>query len=229
MIILNISVIGKLVLYSLLAIIACIISVYMVVKQAAAMKSDRSVPDKYYPGPFDPDGVRFNVSEQFLYYMMVAFAVIGIIAILIMIVELWSISQGMGVVQIVLGIFLLVTIAFLANSFYFQLQNGKSYIVIDEQGIHGLQAVYFDLFAKPKFEEINFAWKQVEYARYVGQQTESNSREHLDFYDATNPDAPFTTIYSNLLPISKVIDCINYFYARYSHKSVSDNPLIAPL
>ncbi|MBQ9339128.1 MAG: hypothetical protein IJS13_02205 [Paludibacteraceae bacterium] len=143
----------------------------MLFKKAAAFKSDRSVPDKYNPGPFDPDGVRFNVSEQFLYYMVVVFAVIGIIVFLIMSVELWSIFQGMGVVQIVLGIFLLANIAFLACFFYFQLQNGKSYIVIDEQGIHALQAVYSGLLAKPKFEEINLTWKQVEHARYVGQQT----------------------------------------------------------
>lgn len=195
--------------------------VFIIIFVKAVIKVIAKTGQIYDPGPFDPDGVRFKVSELFVFRLMIVYLVVGLIGPLyLMVVLRFNIS---------IRVILIAMLIFFVYFCYLRLLNGKSYLVIDKQGIRGLVAEYSGVLAKPEFVEINIAWKQVESAKFFQQQSGSINLKCLAFYDATNPEVPFITVNIPFFPTSKVIDCINYFYSGYAHKSVSDNPLIAPL
>ncbi|MBO6306977.1 MAG: hypothetical protein J6M55_05675 [Paludibacteraceae bacterium] len=212
-------------LWLLLAMLPLIVKLIQLAKKAM-VKVGLLKAKIYSPGPFDPEGVRFNVSGQFVFRMLIVYFVVGLIAQLYMIVTMWLVMHGFARI---VPMALIAVAVFFAYFCYLRLQIGKSYLVIDEQGIHGLIAKYSGVLTRPQFEEINIAWKQVESARYFRNKEGSNALEYLLFYDATSPGEPFITLNMAFFPVSKIIDGINYFYTGYSHKSVSDNPLIAPL
>ena len=176
----------------------------------------------YYPGTFDAGGEVFRATSSPWYYLVLAL-LLGLTVYLAVVMYRMLVRQTFtfSVLSVVLLILLAAVFVYLICRVHVELQKRKSYLIIDKEGIRGIYVKAHRFPVKPQFRNVNIRWDEL---TDVKVSCEYNT--YLDFY-YKRAQLPYKSIYLEYLPTRKVIDCINFFYAR--HAGITKQPaLIKP-
>lgn len=219
---------------TLLGIIICMILVLLlmslptiipilITKYKNRFKNEQSRSSTYTPGTFDAEGVVFRATDSLWFYITLAIPVISAILALVALCKMacspnltFSAGSVFAFVFLTALFFLLIFWAF------YCFKSHKCYLTVDEDGIRG---IYMKTAKKPfksKFRNINIRWEELTDVKVI-----CNNNNYLDFFyrRAINP---YESIDLTWLPTKKVIDSINFFYAR--KMGISKQPaLIKPI
>lgn len=96
----------------------------------------------------------------------------------------------------------------------------KCYLIIDRKGIRGVYKELHTFSLFPKFKKVNIQWKSVASAEIM--HTPVGRRgwvAGLAIFDKSNLESPKEIITLNMLPVQKIVDSANYFYACYQEEN----------
>ena len=187
----------------------------------------RITEQPYSPGPFDPEGVRFNATSHPMFYVtivLIGLAAIGLGWMVLKMLTAAGSTDGALTVACVLGsiIFIGAVLMLCAMPFF-----RKCYLVIDEHGIHGTYRNVHTFSVFPKFIETDIPWERIASAEIVHTVVGKNEVDGLAIFDKESADAPTDIIALSFFSTKSVVDCVNYFYARHKGQS-TEKPLVQP-
>ena len=105
----------------------------------------------------------------------------------------------------------------------------KCYLIIDRKGIRGVYKELHTFSLFPKFKKVNIQWKSVASAEIMHTPVGRwGWVAGLAIFSQSNTEIPKEIITLNLLPVQKIVDSANYFYACYQEeKSLERQELIS--
>lgn len=180
----------------------------------------------YDPGRIDPDGVELKATSAPYFYvnmilLLSAVAVLGWCAYMLM-------SGSMDGMLVFAFVMLLTLGGLLAAMIYAYALKAKCYLKIDRKGIRGVCTEVQKIAFKPKFREVDLTWEQIGKAEIVVQGTGKYATDALALYPSKESENPMETIVLDMLSTRKVIDSVNFFYARHKGQTDGKDWLIEP-
>lgn len=177
----------------------------------------------YDPGIFDSEGVRFSASERIGNYISVAFFLIWAAGLGWVLVKLAGSDTNKGV------LFIFVFILFVCLLCYFVFLAVKAckilkcYLIVDEKGLRGVCAESFG--HKQVLHGIDIRWEQVGKAMMMspisieffkkGLKLPEHFEDYAELADVEGIEQGTCSVELTGLPVNKVKDAVNFFYARY--------------
>lgn len=173
-------------------------------------------PKTLPPYLINAESVRFDVASRIGYHGRNAFMLVVILLLAGLCFYLApQMVQGEDkwafVLMFVLFSILLILCIFLLIGC---IMERKCYLIIDRKGIRGVYKELHTFSLFPKFKEVNIQWKSVASAEIM--HTPIGRRgwvAGLAIFDKSNLESPKEIIILNLLPVQKIVDSVNYFYA----------------
>lgn len=96
----------------------------------------------------------------------------------------------------------------------------KCYLIIDRKGIRGVYKELHTFSLFPKFKKVNIQWKSVASAEIMHTPVgRCGWVAGLAIFSQSNTEIPEEIITLNLLPVQKIVDSANYFYACYQEEN----------
>ena len=200
----------------------------LISKQRKRMVADGRIKERpYSPGPFDPEGVRFNATSHPLFYVVIALISLATAALGWMVLKMLTAAGSMDGVLIFACV--LIAIMFIGSLLWLFTMPlfRKCYLVIDEKGIRGAYRDVESFSILPKFIEVDICWEQIVSAEIVCTIVGRNEVDGLAVFDKKSADAPTEIIALSFFSTRTVVDCVNYFYARHKGQS-TEKPLVQP-
>lgn len=200
----------------------------LISKQRKRMVADGRIKERpYTPGPFDPEGVRFNATSHPMFYVVIALISLAIVALGWMVLKMLTAAGSMDGFLIFACV--LITIMFIGSLLWLLTMPlfRKCYLVIDEKGIRGAYRDVESFSVLPKFIEVDICWEQIVSAEIVCTIVGRNEVDGLAVFDKKSADAPTEIIALSFFSTRTVVDCVNYFYARHKGQS-TEKPLVQP-
>jgi len=185
----------------------------------------KAIYSNYDPGTFDAEGVRFEAVKQLKNYLLLFFCVIiTCMFIVILFKHIPNISSVTSIIftLVYFGAFITLFLILFVN----QYRKLKSYIIIDEIGLRGILPCESKRFTlKPTFRDVNISWEDIKKAEIEGYTIIFHRKDSkipddiVDFAELDGLNITEEEIENSievcdmsLFPLTKVRDCINYFY-----------------
>ena len=188
-------------------------------------------PKTLPPYLINAESVRFDVASRIRYHGRNAFMLVAILLLAGLCFYLApQMVQGEDKWAFVL-IFVLFSILLILCIFLLIgcIMERKCYLIIDRKGIRGVYKELHTFSLFPKFKKVNIQWKSVASAEIV--HTPIGRRgwvAGLAIFSQSNTEIPKEIITLDLLPVQKIVDSANYFYACYQEeKSLERQELIS--
>lgn len=181
---------------------------------------------EYDPGRIDPDGVVLKATSAPYFYVNMLL-LLSCVAVLGWCVYMLSSMETAGVLMFAF-VMLLIFGGLMAVWIYGYALKAKCNLKIDRKGIRGIYTEVQKIAFKPKFRELDLTWEQIGKAEIVVQGTGKYATEGLALYPSKESENPMETIVLDMLSTRKVIDSINFFYARHKGQTDGKEWLLEP-
>lgn len=188
-------------------------------------------PKTLPPYLINAESVRFDVASRIGYhgrnaYMLVMILLLAGLCFFLAPQMVQGEDKWAFVLMFVLfSIFLILCILILVGC----IMERKCYLIIDRKGIRGVYKELHTFSLFPKFKKVNIQWKPVASAEIMHTPVGRwGWVAGLAIFDKSNLESPKEIITLNLLPVQKIVDSANYFYACYQEeKSLERQELIS--
>lgn len=179
-------------------------------------------PKTLPPYLINAESVRFDVASRIGYhgrnaYMLVAILLLAGLCFYLAPQMVQGEDKWAFVLMFVLFSILLILCIFLLIGC---IMERKCYLIIDRKGIRGVYKELHTFSLFPKFKKVNIQWKSVASAEIM--HTPVGRRgwvAGLAIFDKSNLESPKEIITLNMLPVQKIVDSANYFYACYQEEN----------
>lgn len=179
-------------------------------------------PKTLPPYLINAESVRFDVASRIGYhgrnaYMLVAILLLAGLCFYLAPQRVQGEDKWAFVLMFVLFSILLILCIFLLIGC---IMERKCYLIIDRKGIRGVYKELHTFSLFPKFKKVNIQWKSVASAEIM--HTPVGRRgwvAGLAIFDKSNLESPKEIITLNMLPVQKIVDSANYFYACYQEEN----------
>lgn len=179
-------------------------------------------PKTLPPYLINAESVRFDVASRIGYhgrnaYMLVAILLLAGLCFYLAPQMVQGEDKWAFVLMFVLFSILLILCIFLLIGC---IMERKCYLIIDRKGIRGVYKELHTFSLFPKFKRVNIQWKSVASAEIM--HTPVGRRgwvAGLAIFDKSNLESPKEIITLNMLPVQKIVDSANYFYACYQEEN----------
>lgn len=173
-------------------------------------------PKTLPPYLINAESVRFDVASRIGYHGRNALILISILLLAGLCFHLApQMVQGEDKWAFVL-IFVLFSILLILCIFLLIgcIMERKCYLIIDRKGIRGVYKELHTFSLFPKFKKVNIQWKSVASAEIMHTPVGRwGWVAGLAIFDKSNLESPKEIITLNLLPVKKIVESVNYFYA----------------
>ena len=173
-------------------------------------------PKTLPPYLINAESVRFDVASRIGYHGRNAFILVAILLLAGLCFYLApQMVQGEDkwafvLIFVLFSIFLILCIFLLIGC----IMERKCYLIIDRKGIRGVYKELHTFSLFPKFKKVNIQWKSVASAEIMHTPVGRwGWVAGLAIFDKSNLESPKEIIILNLLPVKKIVESVNYFYA----------------
>lgn len=173
-------------------------------------------PKTLPPYLINAESVRFDTTSRIGYHGRNAFMLVAILLLAGLCFYLApQMVQGEDkwafvLMFVLFSIFLILFIFLLIGC----IMERKCYLIIDRKGIRGVYKELHTFSLFPKFKKVNIQWKSVASAEIMHTPVgRLGWVAGLAIFDKSNLESPKEIITLNLLPVQKIVESVNYFYA----------------